>query len=590
MKKILFISLAVILALSVGLMGCTPSDDDEEEPVSEYIGSGALDGDGIPVDFFTDLDVRKGFCYAFDYDTYIAEALSGQGAQRGSPVVEGLPYYNPSASMYDYDMEQAEVHLKAAWDGAVWKNGFKFTLLYNAGNLPRKTACEMLSESLLSISSNFSVSIQPIAWPTFLGKIWGTLDMPMFQIGWLPDYPHPDNFIVPFMHSTGGAFSAFQGYGSPALDTQISEAFMDTNPVTQETKYHALQEAYYTDPGGIMLAQPLARRYFTEHINGFYYNPCESAYTGRLIDMSKSDNGDHPFNNPNDFIFETIGEIDSLDPAWIYDTASAMQVGMIYEQLLYYDGNSTDTFQYLLATDSSFNATSFEYRFTIKEGVQFHDGNNLTPEDVEYTFERAMTQDRSGGPIWMFYQPLLGPDVWHYVDTTWAAIDAAVEVDGQDVVFTLYGDYWELAFTQILAGQWACIVDKEFCLANDDWDGTEGDIVNHTSPSAASDTVLFDNPNGTGPWQLNTWDAGDQIILEDFIGYHGGAVPFENVITKVRDEWSTRKLALQNGDADLVYVPATNFDEMDEETGLLVYEDLPSLSIDAFFFNMAIGG
>jgi ABC-type transport system substrate-binding protein len=573
-------------------MGCEGEGPAEPELPSEYIGSGALDGDGIPVDFFTDLDVRKGFCYAFDYDTYVAEALSGQGEQRGSPVVEGLPYYNPAASMYDFDLEQAETHLKAAWDGDVWEYGFKFTLLYNAGNLPRKTACEILSENLLSINESFQVSILPIAWPTFLGKIWGTRDMPMFQVGWLPDYPHPDNFIVPFMHSTGGAFSAFQGYGSAALDTQISEAFMDTNPVTQEEKYYDLQEAYYQDPGGIMLAQPIVRRYFTNHINGFYYNPCESAYTGRLIDMSKSDNGGGiPYKNPTTFTFETIGEIDSLDPAWIYDTASGMQVGMIYEQLIYYDGNATDEFQYLLATDKSFNASTLEYRFTIRDGVQFHSGNNLTPEDVEYTFERAMVQDRSGGPIWMFYQPLLGPDVWHYADTTFSAIDAAVEVDGQDVVFTLYGDYWELAFTQILCGQWSCIVDKQFCIDEGDWDGTEGDAVNFNSPSAASDTVLFANPSGTGPWKLQTWDAGDQIILEENTNYWpGDVVPFENVITKVRDEWSARKLALRAGDADLVYVPATNFDEMDEETGLLVYENLPSLSIDSFFFNFIIGG
>jgi ABC-type transport system substrate-binding protein len=596
LKKILFISLAVILALSIGLIGCEGEGEGEGEGElpSEYIGSGALDGDGIPLDFFSDLDVRKGFCYAFDYDTYIAEALSGQGAQRGSPVVDGLPYYNPAASMYDFDLAQAETHLKAAWSGAVWENGFKFTLLYNAGNLPRKTACEILSENLLSINESFQVSILPIAWPTFLGKIWGTRDMPMFQIGWLPDYPHPDNFIVPFMHSTGGAFSAFQGYGSAALDTQIEEAFMDTNPVTQETKYHDLQEAYYTDPGGIMLAQPLARRYFTNHINGFVYNPCESAYTGRLINMSKSNNGGGiPYLNPGTFTFDTIGEIDSLDPAWIYDTASGMQVGLIYEQLLYYNGNATDDFLPLLATDiGTYNATDKTLRFTIKAGVKFHDGNNLTAEDVEYTFERAMVQDRSGGPVWMFFQPLFGPDVWHFSDTTFAAIDAAVEDDGNDVVFTLYGDYWLDAFRQILCGQWACIVDKESTvLKTGAWDGTGANAqAYHDSITSASDSELFDDPNGTGPWKLTSWAAGDQIILEDFGDYHGGSVPFDNVITRVRNEWTARKLSLLAGDVDLVYVPATNFDEMDEETGLLVYEDLPSLSIDAFFFNMLIGG
>ncbi len=585
MKKVLFISLAVILALSVSLIGC---GGDGELP-SIYIGSGALDGDGIPVDFFTDEDVRKGFCYAFDYDTYIADALQGQGVQRGSPVVEGLYGYDPDAPMYSYNVTKAETHLKLAWNGTVWEKGFKFTLLYNVGNLPRKTACEILAKNLYSINDKFQVSILALAWPTILAKMYGTRDMPMFQVGWMPDYPHADNFIVPFMHSQG-TFSGWQGYGYTELDDMITAAFQDTNPVTQQAKYDAIQQRYYDDAPGIVLAQPIARRYFTEHIDGFYYNPCESSYAGRLLDMSKSEVGGVPYKNDGIFVFETIGDITSLDPAWIYDTASGMQVGLINEQLLYYDGNSTEVFQPLLATNWSFNAGTLEYRFTIRSGVQFSNGNNLTPADVEYTFERAMCQDRPAGPIWMYYQALLGADVWGYEDTTFAAIDAAVEVDGNDVVFTLSGAYWEMPFTQILCGQWAGIVDYEYCQSINDWDGTEGDVASFLHPAEPGDIPLYEVPIGTGPWKLNTWTKGIQVILYENTTYWGGSVPFNQVITKVVEEWSSRKLSLLAGDADLVYVPATRFDEMDEEAGLNVYQDLPSLSVDAFFFNMIIGG
>jgi peptide/nickel transport system substrate-binding protein len=257
---------------------------------STYVGSGALDGEGIPLDFFTDIDVRKGFCYAFDFETYIADGLSGAGVQRGSPVVEGLPFYDPDTPLYSLDLAKAEEHLNKAWGGQVAANGFKFTLLYNSGNIPRKTACEILSENLLSINENYQVSIQPISWPTFLGKIWGTRDMPMFQIGWLPDYPHPDNFVVPFMDSQIGAFSAFIGYGSPELDAKIKAAFEETDPAMQQALYSELQELCYEDPYGITLAQPLSRVYLTKYISGYYYNPCEPSTTaGRVIDLTKSE-------------------------------------------------------------------------------------------------------------------------------------------------------------------------------------------------------------------------------------------------------------------------------------------------------------
>jgi ABC-type transport system substrate-binding protein len=606
LKKVLFISLAVILALSIGLIGCEGEGEGEGEGElpSIYIGSGLLDGNGIPVDFFSDINVRKAFCYAFDYDTYIAEAMSGQGVQRGSPVVEGLYGYWADTPMYEYDLDEAVAQMKLAWDGEAWDKGFKFTLLYNAGNLPRKTACEMVSEKWASIGASedyeledaehFLVSVQALAWPTILGKIFGTRDMPMFQIGWLPDYPHADNFIVPFMH-TGGTFSHFQGYGDAELDADIAAAFQETDGPTQLALYEDLQQRYYDDAPGIVLAQPIARRYFTGHIDGFIYNPCESSYIGQIMNLSKVEDQyatGIPYENDGSFIEQTIGEVDSLDPAWLYDTASGENVGRIYDTLIYYDGNSTSDFVPVLTTDDgTFNSTDNTLRFTIQTGIEFHEGGTLLPEDVEYSFERAMCQDRPGGPIWMFYQALIGPDVWAYEDTTFGNITAAVEVDGQDVVFHLSGAYWEIAFKQVLCGQWSSILDKSWCIDTaDDWDGTEGDVVNYLHPENNGDTKLYELTNGTGPYELGTWDHGEQIIVNKFANYHGDPQPFDDVTYKVVEEWTTRKLALLAGTADLVYVPATNFDEMDLETGLHVYSNLPSLSIDAFFFNMIIGG
>jgi ABC-type transport system substrate-binding protein len=593
--------IVVVLCLSLVMFPACGGPTPPPLP-SQYIGSGELDGDGIPVDFFSDEHVRKAFCYAFDYDTYIHEALSDQGVQRGSPVVEGLYGYDEDAPMYEYDLDEAVAEMKLAWDGDAWDKGFKFTLLYNAGNLPRKTACEMVAEKWAGIGANlayldpvdpdrFEVAIQALAWPTILGKIFGTRDMPMFQIGWMPDYPHADNFIVPFM-SSFGTFSYFQGYGDATLDAQIAAAFQDTNPVTQLAKYAALQQRYYDDAPGICLAQPLARRYFTAHVTGFYYNPCESSYPGDIYYLTKSDNGGGvPYKNAGSLIEMTIGDAESLDPAWMYDNASLEQARHIYETLIYYSGNSTDTFDPILATDTgTFNATDSTLRFTIRSGVTFHSGETLTPEDVEYSFERAMCQDRPGGPIWMFYQALIGEDVWSYDDTTYAAINASVEVDGQDVVFHLSGAYWALPFKQVLCGGWASIVEKQWCIDEGDWDGTEADIVNVVHPLLPADTALFDKCNGTGPWKLNKWDSGVEILKEKFTGYWGGTPPFDWVSYKIVEEWSTRKTALLAGDADIVYVPGTNFDEMDTELGLNVFKNLPSLSIDAFFFNMIIGG
>ena len=257
---------------------------------STYIGSGALDGNGIPTDFFTDVDVRKGFNYAFDWETYINRAYTGEAEQRGSPIIEGLPFYNPGASMYRHDLGKAAEHLQAAWGGELWEKGCNFTLLYNPGGifLLRKIFCEILAENLVAINPKFQVNIQPLAWPIILYEMFETRDMPMFQMGWAADYPHPDNIVVPFMASYG-VFAERQSYGYPELDELIEDAFKELDAAVQEDMYYEIQERYYQDAPAIMLCQPLVRRYFTNYIHGFYFNPMVSGQAGPLYYMSKSE-------------------------------------------------------------------------------------------------------------------------------------------------------------------------------------------------------------------------------------------------------------------------------------------------------------
>ena len=112
--------------------------------------------------------------------------------------------------------------------------------------------------------------------------------------------------------------------------------------------------------------------------------------------------------NPDTFVQATIGNVDSLDPAYGYDTASGEQVQMIYETLIFFDGESTTEFVPVLATEWTVSADGLTYRFKIRKGVKFHNGNDLTPEDVEYSFERGMVQDYGAGPQWMLFEPLLG--------------------------------------------------------------------------------------------------------------------------------------------------------------------------------------
>jgi len=254
---------------------------------SPYIGSGKLDGNGIPGNFFTDKDVRKGFCYAFDYDKFITEVMTGNARQPETPVVKGLYGYNPNASKYTLDLGKAKTHFQAAFGGQVWEKGFKFIILYNSGNMVRKGAMEILQKNLLAINPKFQVAIQPLAWGTGILPLLKTKSATTYIIGWMADFPHADNFVRPFM-TTYGTYAKYQSYGSAELDAKISAALLEPDPAKQLEKYYELQQIFYDDVPGFMISQPLSRRYFTKYIDGFYFNPMIAGQAGPVYYMSKS--------------------------------------------------------------------------------------------------------------------------------------------------------------------------------------------------------------------------------------------------------------------------------------------------------------
>ena len=241
------------------------------DPNSPYLGSGQLDGEGIPPNFFQDVRVRQAFAYAFDYDTFIKDAFLGEADRPCTPIIKGLPFYNPDAQCYTYDLEKAKELLMQAWDGQVWEKGFKITILYNTGNVARQTAAEILKKNIESLNPKFKVEIRNVDWPAYLKAMVGK-QLPLFLIGWLADYPDPHNFYFPFFHSKG-TFAAWQGYSNPEVDQLIEQASQESDPAKREQLYRQLDQIYFEEAISIPLAQPLARHYERDWVQGWYYSP-----------------------------------------------------------------------------------------------------------------------------------------------------------------------------------------------------------------------------------------------------------------------------------------------------------------------------
>jgi peptide/nickel transport system substrate-binding protein len=243
-------------------------------PDSEFIGSGSLDGEGIPPDFFSDIHVRKGFNYCFDWDTFIAEALQGEGFQARGPIIKGLQGYSDDSDIYSFDIDKCEEELSQAWDGQLPETGFTMNLAYNQGNDTRKMAAEILAEGLARVNENYVINVVSLEWPSFLDAR-SARSLPISVSGWLEDYHDASNWVHPFMHSKG-AYARAQSFPpdmQQTYDELIDQGVLETDEAKRDEIYAQLQQLAYDDAIDIFLHQATGRAYMNEQVKGWYVNP-----------------------------------------------------------------------------------------------------------------------------------------------------------------------------------------------------------------------------------------------------------------------------------------------------------------------------
>lgn len=161
--------------------------------------------------------------------------------------------------------------------------------------------------------------------------------------------------------------------------------------------------------------------------------------------------------------------------------------------------------------------------FKIRKGVKFHDGSDLTVDDVLFTFNRILAKDGVDGK----QSPrvgLLGP------------LTKVEKVDDSTVKMTLSAP--SPVFLQLLV---------------------------HTQiiPKAYYEKVGFAGfnakPIGAGPFKFVSGNLSSEIVLERFDGYWGGAAPLKKVVFRMMPEPLTRIAALKAGEVQIIQeVPPDN--------------------------------
>ncbi|MCP3944222.1 MAG: ABC transporter substrate-binding protein [Desulfobacteraceae bacterium] len=248
------------------------------------IGSGKLDGEGIPPDFFADINVRKAFLHAMDRKTYKNDVFNGLVVMPTSPNVEGLPYHK-DVPVYAFDLEKSKEFMKKAWDGKAWEKGFKMIITHNTGNEMRQAAAHMLAENIASLNPKFQIEVRNVDWKDYTVK-YRQFEFPIFIIGWSADYADPHNFMYTFMHSKG-VYGSFMAYKNEEVDKLCSAGIKTVDPLKRQEIYSKLQDLWYIDAIGIPLYQSIDLRAYKNYISGFVPNAIDSPAMEHLAHIRK---------------------------------------------------------------------------------------------------------------------------------------------------------------------------------------------------------------------------------------------------------------------------------------------------------------
>ncbi len=242
---------------------------------SPYIGSGKLDGNGIPPDFFSDINIRKAFSYAYDGVECIDYILGGMGEMIPTALPRGFLGYDETLPLAEFNLSKAVQEFKLAFGGEVWEKGFKMQLVYNSGDNVRENVMKMLAYYIGSLHPLFRVETISLQWPSFMeAQLSGWI--PVVMASWSHDYCDPDDYVVPF-YSSRGTYAILRGqayreWAAANVDEDIDAARSTVDISVREELYREIQEKIIEAVVGIPMYLMHSYHVRSTRVSGWYPN------------------------------------------------------------------------------------------------------------------------------------------------------------------------------------------------------------------------------------------------------------------------------------------------------------------------------
>ncbi len=496
MTKLLFV-LGMILLVSLpvfagGQKDAEPEGDTTVEAAEE--GVGALNSNPL-----SDLRVRQAIAYAIDMDTIAETLLEGMAIVADSQIPNGS-WKAPGLAKYSYDPDKARSLLKAA----NWDSSYVLDLVFYYG--------DQLTVDLMTAIQAY---LEDVGVKMTFRKLEGDV---ADQLNKLPVDPveGPSGIIWDLGYGARAALALqeyYNGYatglnahtpGEAKLDELVAALSSTSDVAKQKEAFFAIErydsEMLYTLP--LYYQQLFILESTKINRNGEIYGNAQYNYDWGITNWTvpADDKGVHTLRSNG-------GPIEFFQNPW-FNPGIWLSNKVLFDRLITCDGSLTPT-RGLMASDYKVSADGMEVKFTLKDGLTWHDGSPLTVEDVRFSVELAYAIPTVHPVFVKTFSSIEGAAA--YKDGNASEI-SGISTSGNTITFKME----TLDPNVLLTFSQFGILPKKY--------------LDDVDPLKFQQHSYWQMPIGSGPFKVGEVEMNDYVVMVPFKDYHSGVAKIDQIV------------------------------------------------------------